>query len=93
MLEFEIVAHGGSGCNTALSPVPPVYIPEWDGRMIMHSASFEEGFSIPLVLGFCHYSYRPTCLLAFDLMLRVHDNNGFALFQNHGPDYLEIHQF
>jgi hypothetical protein len=52
--------------------------------MVMHSASLE-GYSIPLVLGFCHYSYRPICnALAFDLTLRVHIDDGFALLQIHG---------
>ena len=61
--------------------------------MVMLSVSLEEEYSVPLVLGFCHYSYRPPCIpLAFDLTLRVHIGDGFALFQNHSPDYLEIHQ-
>jgi len=60
----------------------------------MHSASLEEAYSIPLVLGICQYSYCPTCLtLAFDVMLRVHGDNAFALFQNHDSDYLENQQF
>ena len=62
--------------------------------MFMHSASLEEGYAIQFVLWFCQYSYCPTCPpLAFDLTLRVHVDNGFALFQNHGPYYLEIRQF
>jgi hypothetical protein len=62
--------------------------------MQMHSASLEKGYSIPFVLRFCHNIYRRAFLpLAFDLMLRVPVNNGFALFQNHGPGYLKIHQF
>jgi len=61
--------------------------------MVMHS-SLEEGYSIPLVLGPCHYIYCPACPpIAFDLMLRVHFKNGFVLFQNNGPNYLEIHHF
>ena len=72
----------------------PLHIAQRNRRMVMHSQSLEEGYSIPFVLRFCHYIYRPTCSpLAFDLMLRVHVNNGFALFQNHATDYLEIHQF
>jgi len=60
--------------------------------MFMHSASLE-GYSILLVLRFCHYSYRPTRpRLAFEIMLRVHVDNGFALFQNHDTDNLEIQQ-
>jgi hypothetical protein len=61
--------------------------------MVMHSPSIEEGHSIPLVFGLCHYIYCPACPpLAVELMLRVHVNIGFALFQNNGLDYLEIHQ-
>ena len=49
---------------TLLSPLylTPIYIPERDGRM-MHSATLEEGYFIPLVLGFCHNSYRSPGLL------------------------------
>jgi hypothetical protein len=62
--------------------------------MVMHSPSLEEGYPVPLILGLRHYIYRPACPpLAFDFMPRVHVNNGFALSQNHGLDYLEIHQF
>jgi len=87
MPEFEIVTHGASFCNTSLSPVPPLYITQWDGRVFMHSASLEEGYFILLILGFCNYSYCPTRPpLTFDLMLRVYDSNGFVFFQNHGPD-------
>ena len=46
--------------------------------MVMHSASLEERYSIPLVLRSCHYSYRPTEAVPFDLMLRLQVNNGFA---------------
>jgi len=60
----------------------------------MHSASLEEGYSIVLVLGFCYYSYRPNYqLFELELILRVHVKNGSALFENHCPGYLEIHQF
>ena len=60
----------------------------------MHSSSLKEEYSIPLFLGLYHNIYCRNCPpLAFDLMLRVHINNGFALFQNHGNDFLEIHQF
>jgi len=62
--------------------------------MVRHSPSLEEGYSIPLVPRLCHYVYHPACPpLAFALMLRVDVNNGFALSQNHGLDYLEIQQF
>ena len=57
-----------------------LYIPKRNQQMVMHSASLEEGYSIPQVLSFCHYIHCPTCPLTFDLMLRVHVNNGFALF-------------
>jgi len=70
-----------------------LFIPQRDGRIVMHSTSLEEGYSIPLVLMLFHYRYCSTFHpLAFDLMLRVHVDNGFALFQIHGPDNLEIHQ-
>ena len=72
----------------------PLHIAQRNRRMVMHSQSLEEGYSIPFVLQFCHNIYRPAFPpLAFDLMLRVHVNNGFAQFQNHDPDYLEINQF
>ena len=75
-----------------LHSTSPVFIPELEGRMFTHSSSLEEGYCVPLVLGFCHYIYRATCHpLAFDLMLRVHVNRGLAQFQNHGPHYVEIH--
>jgi hypothetical protein len=62
--------------------------------MVMHSPSLEEGYFIPLVLGLCHYIYHSDFPnLAFDLMLRVRVNNGVNLLQNHGIDYLKIHQF
>ena len=60
----------------------------------MRSASLEEGYFIPLVLWFSQYIYSPTFpSLAFNLMLRVHVDNGIAIFKNHGPDNLEIDQF
>ena len=62
--------------------------------MVMHSHSIEEGYPVPLILGLRHYIYRPACPpLTFELIFRVHVNNGFELFQNHFLDYLEIHQF
>ena len=62
--------------------------------MVRHSPSLEEGYSVPFFLGLSHYIYHPACSpLAFDLMLRVRVNNGYALSQNRGLDYLEIHQF
>jgi hypothetical protein len=72
MLEFEIVAHGGSGCSAALSHVPPLYIPVWDGRMTMYLASLEEVYSLTLVLRFCHYSYRPPALLLGFILCSVY---------------------
>jgi hypothetical protein len=58
---------------TSLSPLYPLYIPQKDGRMVMQSASLEEGYSALLIHRFCYCSscrnYPP---LVFDLMLRVH---------------------
>ena len=62
--------------------------------MVRISASLEEGYSKPLVLTLVHYVNHPACPpLAFDFMLRVHVNNGFAMSQKHCIDYLEIQQF
>ena len=80
---------------TRLSPPElPLYLAQRNRRMVINSPSLEEGYSITIDLGLCHYIYCCTCPpLAFDLMFRLHVNIGFALFQNYGPDYLEIHQF
>jgi len=60
--------------------------------MDMHSSRLE-GYSLLLVLRFCHYSYRSHCLpLALHLTLRVHIDDGFNLIQYHSPDYIEINQ-
>jgi hypothetical protein len=69
-----------------------IFILERDGRMAMQSASVEEGYFIPLLFGFYHYSYRPLPSICVLFTLREHIDYGFALFQNHSPDYLEIHQ-
>ena len=62
--------------------------------MVMHSPTPEEGNSIPLALMLRQLiDLHASPPLAFDLMLRVHVNNGFAFYQNHGLDYVEIQQF
>jgi len=61
--------------------------------MVMHSPTLKEGYPIPLVLGPSLHLPSHLTSPSFELILRVHVNNGFALFQNHGPDFLEVHQF
>ena len=95
MLELQVISHGGRSVKR-LSPLctSPIYIAECYQRMIRHSPSLEEEYSIPLVLRLRHQIHQPgSPPLAFDLILRVHVNNEFALSQYHGLDYLEIHQF
>jgi hypothetical protein len=57
---------------TRLSPLGtfPIYIAKRYRRMVRHSPSLEEGYSIPLVLRLYHYVYHTACPpLEFDLML------------------------
>ena len=80
--------------SPSCSPYIYIYIAQRNQRIAMHTLSLEKLNPVPLILRLRHYIYRTNSpSLAFGLMLSVQVNNGFAVFQNHVLDYLEIHQF
>jgi hypothetical protein len=59
MPEFQIIAHGWSGCNTARTPLLSLFIPERYGCIVSQSASLQESNSVHLIFGLCDYRHCP----------------------------------